>query len=56
MMRNELDEKVGQVTQRVIAHLGPYPSVDFASRYLPQNIRDPKRRGGSANAIAKTTA
>jgi hypothetical protein len=43
----------GQPKQRLIAHLGFYPSVDSALRYLPREIQDLRRRGCSANAIAK---
>jgi hypothetical protein len=43
----------GQPRQRLIAHLGPYRSVDDALLYLPRRIRSLKRDGGSAKAIAK---
>ena len=43
----------GQPRQRLIAHLGFYPSVNAALRGLPREIRNLKARNGSAKAIAK---
>jgi hypothetical protein len=43
----------GQPRQRLIAHLGPYPSVDIALRVLPREIRVLKRGNYSAKAIAQ---
>jgi hypothetical protein len=43
----------GQPRQRLIAHLGRYPSVDAAIRGLPGEIQDLNRRNCSELAIVK---